>query len=74
MSRDLDPRLQQIIENAGLAARDKPAPEFSFPRVESRSAQRSFGEGLSWPFQENQVLNDFSKSRPILHKFQCWTI
>lgn len=58
MSRDLDPHLQRIIDNAELAASEDPVPEFSFPRVESRTAQR--GLGSIWSFQENHASNDLS--------------
>ena len=59
MSRDLDPHLQQIIENAHLALNDEPLPGFSFPRVESKTTQRSLVEGSRRPSQENIMLNKF---------------
>ena len=62
MSGDLDPRLQRIIENAGLAVRDELVPEFSFARVESRTRQGRLGEGHRRSFQEDRMQNDFSQT------------
>jgi hypothetical protein len=66
MAGDLDPRLQRIIENAGLALCGEPVPEFSFPRVASRTRQGRIGAGSRWPLQEDRMLNDFSQSSSTL--------
>jgi hypothetical protein len=57
MARDIDPTLQRIIDNASFALSDEVMPEFSFPRVESRSRQRRFEEESRWPFRQGG--NDF---------------
>jgi hypothetical protein len=76
MSHDLDPRLQQIIENAHVAVSDVPVSEFSFPRVESRTALGRLGDVSSRLSEEYTMLNGFSWSLPAACIFSiiCYSI